>query len=94
MKHVNIICSYFKYYLSYKNRDLREVVDSYAVVNSRVVSDGIVDSAAAVVATGAIKSPPTVVEPTVVADSVEVPVVAPGVVMSTNTISRDNVSTF
>ena len=45
-------------------------------------------------ATVIIKSPATVVDPTVVADSVEAPVVAPGVVMSTNTISRDSVSTF
>ena len=45
-------------------------------------------------ATVVIKSPANVVEPTVVVDSVEAPVIAPGVVMSTNTISRDSVSTF
>ena len=64
----------------------------YKAIKFNILPSVAVDSAVEA-ATVAIKSPPTVVEPTVVADSVEAPVVAPGVVMSTNTISRDNVST-
>ena len=65
----------------------------YKAIMFNILPSVAVDSAVEA-ATVIIKSPATVVDPTVVADSVEAPVVAPGVVMSTNTISRDSVSTF
>ena len=65
----------------------------YKAIMFNILPSVAVDSAVEA-ATVVIKSPATVVKPTVVSDSVEAPVVAPGVVMSTNTISRDSVSTF